>query len=179
MSQLSIDRIPKKELENRYGIKVTALRDRLNALDILPEYDGRKAYIRGEDVARLDKLAVHLEDGGLLDEFIEKGLEGSADKISELTINTNQLRNENRVTKLKKAIADAPDPFIDLILLQKIAEMGWLLDTQRLAVILGISRDSLRKKKIYSHCGFVCIKAGKQRGNSVWSVKMLGEKVFD
>ena len=161
--ELSIDRIPKTELKNRYGIKTTALRDRLQALGIKPIVEGRKSYISGEDLAKLDELALHLEKGGKLRDF-----EGITDRPF---FDNSPIVND----KITDIVNDSKDPFIDLLILQRIADFGWLINTSRLALILGISPRSLNKKKIYYHCGFACLKAGKQRGENVWSVKMLGE----
>lgn len=164
MSVLAIDRIPKKQLENRYGIKTTALKDRIKALGIKPVVEGRLSYISGEDLVKLDELHQHLESGGTLTNFSD----------SQLVLSRSQqqliLSSE---AKLARAIEQSNEPFIDLLLLQRFNDSQWLIDTKRLAIILGIKEGTLRKKKTYYHCGFVCTKVGKQRGQNVWQVKLV------
>lgn len=57
------------------------------------------------------------------------------------------------------------DPLFDLELLQRISDRGWLLPSNRLAPILGITPKYLNSNKQYTYCGFTAcqeVKAGKK-----------------
>ena len=160
----AIDRIPKKQLENRYSIKEGALNHRIKSLGIKPAIDGRNSYISGEDLAKLDKLHRHLEDGGTITNF-------APEKMA--IVNTSTRLTVSSAQKLEMAIEQSNEPFIALLLLQKFNDTGWLIDTKRLAIILGISYHTLIRKKEYKYCGFICSKVGKEQGISVWKVKLI------
>lgn len=174
MAEVFIDKFPKSELESRYDIKTTALNNRLSALGVETLFEGRKAFIKGEDLHLLDTLDKHLKRGGTLADFVTELMVRATPKeetYGKAVITLDYNYNDYNEKRLKQNLLSSDDPFIDLTLLQKLADLDWAIDTKRLAAILGLSFTTLRKRKTISHCGFSCYRVGKERGGIVWKVK--------
>ena len=59
----------------------------------------------------------------------------------------------------------------DLETLQKVLDNNWLLTTSKIAEIIGLSPNTISKKKQYSYCGFIFTKIGKQGKQTLWKIE--------
>ena len=59
----------------------------------------------------------------------------------------------------------------DLETLQKVLDNNWLLTTNKIAEIIGLSPKTISKKKQYSYCGFIFRKIGKQGKQTLWEIE--------
>ena len=159
MNIVNVDRVPISHLYDRYGIKKTALRNRLKKAGIKPINEGRKSYVSAEQLRLLDELNANLKSSGVI-----KSIN-----------NDSVLFKPDFVQITQQILAETNNPFCDLEMLQTLCDRGWLIDTARLAKILRISPTTLIKHRKYYHCGFCCVKTSKQRGNSVWKVLKYGD----
>jgi hypothetical protein len=62
------------------------------------------------------------------------------------------------------------DPLFDLEILQRIADHGWLLPSNRLAPLFNISPRYLNKHQSYIYCGFTASKECYVRSKILWRV---------
>ena len=63
-------------------------------------------------------------------------------------------------------------PLSDLETLQKVLDNNWLLTTTKIAKIIGLSPNTIGKKKQYYYCGFIFTKIGKQGKQSLWKIDL-------
>jgi hypothetical protein len=127
----------------RYGIKRTALYNRLKSLGIEPIKDGVLAYVSGEDLTRLDRLDAEVKTSrqlpqsaiqrtGLFSEQV--AIEHSPDVGILSTLSTEQF------LELAQAIALAlrpSDPFSHYEQLERFAKHGWLIQSRELRELIG------------------------------------------
>ena len=62
------------------------------------------------------------------------------------------------------------DPLYDLDLLQRIADNNYLLPTNRIAPIIGLSSNYLLRQSSYFYCGFLIQRQAKKNNQIYWNV---------
>ena len=62
------------------------------------------------------------------------------------------------------------DPLYDLEILQRISDNRWLLPTNRLAPILGLSPAYLSSLSRHEYCGFIITKEVYSKGRALWAI---------
>ena len=184
-----IDRFPVSQLPDRYGIKRTALYERLKALSIKPEKQGNKSYIDSDLVVQLDQLHAHIQRGGVINDF---GSESEQLKI-EQTNSTGQLASINQsgtlvalvevlasrlVPAIISKLTPPTAPLAHLEALEKAYEKDWLLSTSELAQLLGLSPRTIRKYgNTFNEAGFTLTRAGtRARQETAWRVSKVRSK---
>ena len=63
-------------------------------------------------------------------------------------------------------------PLNELENLQKVLDNNLLLTTTKIAKIIGLSPNTISKKKQYYYCGFIFTKIGKQGKQSLWKIDL-------
>jgi hypothetical protein len=175
-----IDRFPVADLPTRYGIKRTALYERLGSLSIRPQKLGNKSYVSGEQLARLDDLHAHLQRGGGIADFLQKP-EDSSDEYDEQGGQLVQSDQPTALVTLVEALASrgitvqmAPTPIDSLAylrVLQQAAEQEWELSTSELAALLNLTPSTIRRYGgSFADSGFTFTRTGKKRGEIAWAV---------
>ena len=184
-----IDRFPVSQLPDRYGIKRTALYERLKALSIKPEKQGNKSYIDSDLVVQLDRLHAHIQRGGVINDF---GSESEPLKV-EQTDSTGQLVKMNQsgtlvalvevltsrlVPAIVSKLTPPTAPLAHLEALEKAYEKDWLLSTSELAQLLGLSPRTIRKYgNTFNEAGFTFTRAGtRARQETAWRVSKVRSK---
>jgi DNA-binding transcriptional regulator YhcF (GntR family) len=172
----SVDRLAVRDLEGRYQIGRTAVHNRIKALGLKTVKEGKRSFVTGDDLGRLDQLHDHLVQGGSMDSFI------NADEHVHYT-NTEQEESLNQALAtnqppslelfaqaLAAAVAPKPDPLAYLDRLLWLAQNQVLLSTGELAELLGLSRETLKKLKEFERSGFRFFRDGKTGTQSAWKV---------
>ena len=185
MSAPDPDWISLSQLQQRYGIKRSALNERLHTLNIPFIKRDRKAGIAITDLEQLDALYQHLEAGETLDNCEQVDVIDAYPKTDAVvTVSPAvDLTSSSQAYKLATFV-DAVlsqrspiDPIQDLTqrldLLEKAATHGWLLPTSELATAVGLSRRSLGKHRRFDQYGFVFTKAGHHGAETAWRVEKL------
>ena len=185
-----IDRFPVSQLPDRYGIKRTALYERLKALSIKPQKQGNKSYLDSDQVEQLDQLHAHIQRGGVINDF---GSESEQLKV-EQTDSTGQLVSMNQsgtlvalvevltsrlVPAILSKLTPPTAPLAHLEALEKAYEKDWLLSTSELAQLLGLSPRTIRKYgNTFNEAGFTFNRAGtRARQETAWRVSKVRSKV--
>ncbi len=184
-----IDRFPVSQLPDRYGIKRTALYERLKALSIKPQKQGNKSYLDSDQVEQLDQLHAHIQRGGVINDF---GSESEQLKV-EQTNSTGQLAPINQsgtlvalvevltsrlVPAIVSKLTPPTAPLAHLEALEKAYEKDWLLSTSELAQLLGLSPRTIRKYgNTFNEAGFTFTRAGtRARQETAWRVSKVRSK---
>ncbi len=184
-----IDRFPVSQLPDRYGIKRTALYERLKALSIKPQKQGNKSYLDSDQVEQLDQLHAHIQRGGVINDF---GSESEQLKV-EQTDSTGQLAPINQsgtlvalvevltsrlVPAIVSKLTPPTAPLAHLEALEKAYEKDWLLSTSELAQLLGLSPRTIRKYgNTFNEAGFTFTRAGtRARQETAWRVSKVRSK---
>ena len=188
MSVAHQDWVPLTHVQQRYGIKRTAVEERLAALGICPVKRDRTVGIMATDLEHLDVLYQHLEVGGTLDNFdVDVVLHPYAGPDEALMMaQPAEMVPANQAQKLA-AFVDAVlsqrspiDPIQDLTqrlnLLEQAAAHEWLLPTSDLATALGLSRRSVGRHQQFDRYGFQFSKAGHHGSETAWRVEKLARK---
>lgn len=185
----SIDRFPVGELPARYGLKSsTTLYARYQAAGVEPFQDGRKRYVTGEALQRLDLLNDCLERGGTLescakelpwqDEEIEplEPHSGLTEAMGESITETPTEGMERFMAAIVGAIVPAvttsnKKPLDNYRELQDASENGWLLQTAKVAELIEMHPSSLSGKgKKLSRIGFEFERVRMEGGTWLWRV---------
>ena len=169
---MEFDRLPISSLTDRYGIGRTALYDRLKALGIEPTKDGRKSYLKSEQIQLLDQLHHHLSQGGTFDNF-----------STGHTLNVH--RTDSRETAIEplqdqpgdwlamvSAIAGAispPNPIVHWEKLLLAASEGIKLSTNEITALCGAKPSG----DVWERGSFQFIRCGKIGGQFAWKVHKL------
>jgi hypothetical protein len=197
MSYTTLDRISVSQLPDRYSITRSVVYNRLNDLKIKPERQGNKAYVNAQQLDLLDRLHQHIQQGGITADFlatlepsarasaIPSGLQSAGQsarasglqsaepsaRASGLQSAGQMLVDAQTLTVLGEMVArslPAPDPFINLRLLQEACDRGWLLSTSQLAPLLGVK--SLNGQVVERY-GFRFTRVGKNGIESAWRIE--------
>jgi len=97
-----LDSYPLSDLEERYQISRSMVYVRMKALAIVPEKQGRKAYLSANQIYLMDKLHHHLEEGGVIADFPE--LPSSYHPLAEIKAMAEFKELEQGKENIQKAI---------------------------------------------------------------------------
>ena len=194
---MSVDLIPLSQLPSRYGIARSNLYNRLKDLKIESVKQGRKAFVSAADLQLLDKLHIHLEQGGNTSEFIKQQanehhlvnsptafpeVSHSFETIypSEPTISLNPSALVGVIeTVVKKFIPSSPSRLTYLRELEEAYQNQWLLSTSELADLLGLNQKTITNYgQEFSDAGFVFERAGVRKGGEIaWSIDKESDRI--
>jgi len=169
-----IDKLPTKDLTNRYNIRRTALYTRFAAANITPEKDGTRSYISKEELAELDRLDSHIKTGGKLEEF-KPTLQQNNEMIVHSTPALDKPDNFTEALQLVEAIArhfqQQREPLQHYAALERAIASGWLLSTAEVRSLISTKPHGDR----FQHGSFVFIRAGKIGAQAAWRVAKVIE----
>jgi hypothetical protein len=185
-----IDRIPVQELQSRFGIKISALYNRLEKSGIKPIKVGRRSFITAEQLEVLDRLDRFIKDDGTIDDFLSKqnsshhSLEASSDLSSVLPSELSQ--QQDAIAALVQLIGNGSVPitiqcgsvsdrFAYYRVLDEAAEEGWELMSSEVAELLKLDVEAIKRfGEEFQQAGFVFSRASAQRrGELCWRVLKL------
>jgi hypothetical protein len=171
-----INKLPIKDLPNRYNIRRTALYTRFAAANITPEKDGTRAYISKEELAELDRLDSHIKTGGKLEDF--QPIRDQSLVISQQSaVNEVAPRSADNFTEtlqLVEVIArhfQQRDPLQHYAELERAIANSWLLSTAEVRSLISTKPHGER----FQHGSFVFIKSGKIGAQAAWKVLKVVE----
>lgn len=176
-----LDSYPLSELEERYQISRSMVYVRMRALGIIPEKQGRKAFLSADQIYLMDKLHHHLKQGGLIADFPEltqamaklKEHEHGRENILEREKQEFALDEELlRTMSLEKLLDIFKPPAIEtrfkhLEMLEKAAEKGWHLSTPDLCQLLGVKSVPAHE---FSRYGFSFKRQGRNGKYVAWQI---------
>ena len=169
-----INKLPIKDLPNRYNIKRTALYTRFAAANITPEKDGTRSYISKEELEELDRLDAHLKTGGKLEEF-KPTLQQNNEMIVHSTPALDKPDNFTEALQLVEAIArhfqQQRDPLQHYAALERAIANSWLLSTSEVRSLIGTKPRGDR----FQHGSFIFVRAGKIGAQAAWKVLKVVE----
>lgn len=187
-----IDRFPVSDLPDRYGIRRTALYERLNTLAIKPERQGNKSYISGLQLQVLDDLDAHIKRGGILSDFAERVQRTNGEQSEQLSVQLSSQLVPSSPSGLSALIEGAVESLIGRLAplfappqvskvgmrlshlreLEEAYEKHWLLSTSEIADLLGLSANTVRGYgESFEEAGFLFTRAGnRSRGEIAWKV---------
>jgi hypothetical protein len=190
MNSTELDSMPVASLSDRYGVARSNVYNRLSALQIEPEKQSGKSFIKADQLAQMDQLDQHLKAGGTLGDFSNGG---SDDDLSYRP--TGQMakshRTQDKMPDLSQPMALAmggmveaiaakvydlmtiqppqpSDPLANLRTLEEAYQNGWLLSSSQLAGLLGLK--GLPSGESFQRHGFRFTKAGRNGAESAWAV---------
>lgn len=167
-----INKLPIKDLPNRYNIRRTALYTRLAAANITPEKDGTRSYISKEELAELDRLDSHIKTGGKLEDF--QPIRDQSLVISQQSA-VNSADNFNETLQLVEAIArhfqQQRDPLQHYAALERAIASGWLLSSSEVRSLISTKPHGDR----FQRGSFVFIRSGKIGVQTAWRVAKIIE----
>jgi hypothetical protein len=172
-----IDKLPTKDLTNRYNIRRTALYTRFAAANITPEKDGTRSYISKEELAELDRLDSHIKTGGKLEDFQPTNNQ-SLVVSQESAVNEVAPRSADNFTEtlqlveaIARHIAATRDPLQHYAALERAIASGWILSTAEVRSLIGTKPRGDR----FQRGSFVFIKSGKIGNQAAWRVAKVIE----
>ena len=141
------------QLMRRYGIKSKeTLYKWLRRLDIkLAKHSDGKVRATPEQIARLDKLALHMKGGGRLATFVEDGRDGELETRQDEPLVVGEARLEDDllidvVAELVYRLDPRRDPAHDYERLDRWESEGWVLRTRDARALLGcLPKDGMRR----------------------------------
>lgn len=173
----------KREIAYLLKVSVRAVEKYAKHLELSPTQGDRNQNLYNQnDYIKICQLREHCAKNNTMESFVPSS-------IAEI-VEDNQIA-VTRIPQPKPSAIElyqeslelglSQDPLFDLELLQRISDRGWLLPTNRLAPILGISPKYLNSYKRYIYCGFTAsqeVKAGnkflwKIHANNHWAKKKL------
>ncbi|MBD2437335.1 hypothetical protein [Nostoc sp. FACHB-110] len=165
----SVNRVPVKDLTNRYNIGKTALYARFEAAGIKPIKEGTRSYISTEELEELDGLDSYLKTGGVLSEFRPTIV--PVEEISSIAMLQNEPANfttnwlMNVVERLIFTSRKSPlDRYREL---EEVAQNGWVLSTSDIEAIIGIKPRILGM----AYGSFQISRCGKVGREAGWIIK--------
>jgi len=175
MAQGELDRFPVGELPRRWGISRSVAYKRMQELGIQGYKDGRRSYVTGEQLQLLDELDAHIRADGTVAEFLERKGIAAADKpAKQQQADASVERFTDTVERLAEAFGGSEipeDPLWDLRQLQAAEDHGWLLSSRRLALILGLTPQTINKRRPqFESGGFLLVAHKVVRRQQLWRV---------
>ncbi len=185
-----LDSYPLSELEERYQISRSMVYVRMRALGIIPEKQGRKAFLSADQIYLMDKLHHHLKQGGLIADFPEltqamakfKEHEQGKENIQKAIFEREKqeigldvgvkLEGLLRTKSLENLLDIFKPPGIEtrfkhLEMLEKAAEKGWHLSTPDLCQLLGVKSVPAHE---FSRYGFSFKRQGRNGKYAAWQI---------
>lgn len=149
-----------RQAAERYGCEknYSTFHNRMTKLGIKPERRGRQSFLSSTQIELLDRLDLHLKNGGTFSNFvIEQGeaipLESSA-KTTELATTSNSsivsssgIGDVEIITALQSIAAANYDVLTPQKRLKEAAEEGFLLTTEQVSKIVGLSHSTISSWK--------------------------------
>jgi len=170
-----INKLPIKDLPNRYNIRRTALYARFAAANITPEKDGTRAYISKEELAELDRLDSHIKTGGKLEDFQSANNQSLVVSQESAVNGTPTADNFNETLQLIEAIArhfqQQRDPLQHYAALERAIASSWLLSTAEVRSLISTKPHGDR----FQYGSFVFIRSGKIGAQAAWRVAKVIE----
>ncbi len=158
-----------KELADRYGLKSTkAVYDRLAALEITLPKKNRKSFATEEIVEKLDKLQIHLDQGGSLKNFDENVIATDYHVVESESTSLDVIESGNAPQQVIYVEREF-DPLMPNRLLTEAAEQGYILTSKQIHDILGTKP----RGSTFTRLGFVFTKLGREGVYSSWSVEKI------
>lgn len=198
-SNTVIDRLPLKDLENRYGIPRSLLYKRIKDLGIKSHMVGTKGYLDTAQIKLLDDLDAFLKGGKnrQTPEFLEKLRQSNKQSIEQSRVldsidltqfATNTSVASNGMNAIAESLAEIADRLYilqdpleplkiqqeRLRMIEEVAEKGWLLPTKHLQQLLGLrSLPGLQDGAFFHRYGFQFVRAGKVGRENEWRITKL------
>jgi hypothetical protein len=173
----TVDSVPVASLTDRYGVGRTALYDRLKALGIEPEKRGRASYVSADQLDQLDQLDTRLKAGepmpklttGHLAEhdhrtFTEQPPNTSPNTSIALSPSTDSGLMV-LASMLQASLREPRDLMQNYRDLQAAADHGWLLPTDKIRELIGVSP----RGDVYDRLGFRFVRSDRR---TEWSVSI-------
>lgn len=155
---IEVDRIPLKNVPQRYDIARSLLYTRMKDLNIKPEKDSKQAYLNATQLAQLDALDQHIKAGKTTGEFLSA-------KDRQLTQSSVPLANFTPSIYF-------PSKYLHLQYLEcldRAAAQNWLLTSKEVKKLIGVSPIGAR----YVRGSFVFVKCGKIGRSRSWKVEKI------
>lgn len=165
----SVNRVPVKDLTNRYNIGKTALYARFEAAGVKPIKEGTRSYISQQDLEELDRLDAFIKTGGVMSEFRPQivpfeemnSIEALQDEPANLTANLLMGLVERLIFTSQKSPLDRYRE------LEEVAKNEWILSTSDIEVIIGMKPRILGM----TYGSFQIIRCGKVGREAGWLIK--------
>ncbi len=176
-----IDPFPVAALPDRFSTSKQTVYTRMEALGISPFKQGKRAFVRLDQLHQLDALHEHLAAGGHLQDFSTSAIASQTSQLEELDVSTHAISNTNTDAPLERLVNAAesltgalidiasPDPIAHLRRLQEAAEQGWLLTTSQVRELTGAKPHG----QSWRRGSFVFCKTGKIGREAAWSVERV------
>jgi hypothetical protein len=175
--EVEIDNFPVSELPSRFNIGKQAIYNRLDALDIRPSKLKNRAYITADQLELLDRLQVHIVEGGTMADFQSlHGGTGQLDILDESSVLVEH-NSEVLVNLLAGAVSQAiastiptRSPLWYMSELEAAQTQGWLLTTSEIQKLIGVKPTTAKGTSTYQRGSFSFVKAGKIGTQTAWKV---------
>lgn len=170
-----VDRIATSDVQKRYNLKSrTAIANRLQALGIEEERDGKKSCIPIESLEKLEALDKCLKrPGATLEECAaqvnsgELAVPNSRSPIPDPRSLTPDFPFIQLVREIASALRPQQDPVAPLISLSTAADNEWLLTSGQVKALIGVSP----RGTTFTRGSFTFIRSGKIGRESGWRVE--------
>lgn len=168
--------IPVKQLQDRYNIKQTTLRNRLTKAEISPFREGKMFYISAEQLEILDRQHQHLLAGGTLQTFREKYLkctQNSALESESQAIAPHKPPIAEHIALYPDAITKEVNDYFNFnqrlkynAVLEELCGYDWGLTAREIKELIGMKPQG---EEWHYDC-FVFVKSGKIGRYATWKV---------
>jgi predicted DNA-binding transcriptional regulator AlpA len=182
---MEIDLIPLAQLPSRYGIARSNVYNRLKDLKIETTKQGKKAFVTGSQLELLDRLHLHLEQGGITPDFLKQ--QGTIDRLATINNSDTALsisREEPTIVLQPSVLVNALEAVIKRLIptsksrlsylrdLEEAYQNGWLLSTSEVAELLGLSQKTITGYgEEFTDAGFLFARVGTRKGGEIaWSI---------
>lgn len=177
-----IDPFPVSELSSRYKIGKQALYNRLEGLEIKPIKQGNKSYISCEELGLLDRLHVHLINGGTMANFSQTTAITPVDKSNadkpDLYHQTPPFDLFNAFNAIasssaQNAIASllqSHEPLAHLKNLELAVNSEWLLSDSEVKQLIGVKPYVTKECPVFIRGSFIFSPCGKIGSQTAWRV---------
>ncbi len=178
MAMTEIDRLPVKDLTNRYNLGRTQLYKRLEVAKVKPKKEGKQSYVYSEQIAELDRLDEHLKSGGSLENFQPSLVEEEiiiplVNSSVDSSLTPAAPANLETLLKAIDSSLQPTDPLATEKALELAAEKGWLLSTAKVQQLIGVKPRTARGVSTYTRGSFSFVKSGKIGTQTAWRVEKL------
>lgn len=172
-----VDPFPISELRNRYGIGKQTDINRRNYFGIVPFSEKGKNYISLDDLRKLDALDEFLQTPGRrmeefkLEEFVEE------EDYRELTRSESQsfgavgMRDFEGLVRAIASVVSPPNPLQYMEVLERAAEMGWVLTTSEVESLIGVKPRVRKGSDTFTRGCWLFVKRGKIGSQTAWIVR--------
>jgi hypothetical protein len=166
-----VDRISTSELMDRYSLNSrTAIANRLKALGITEERDGKKLYVPVEAVERLDALHECLKRPGAT--LGECAAQVNGGQVASLDVPplARPLPFIQLVHEIAAALRPQVDPLQHWFSLERAASLGLMLSTKEVKQLIGVKPQVSGSDRSFTRGSFTFTKSGKIGAEIGWIV---------